>query len=459
MNLLPLAAAAVCLLAFVLWRAIEAPLPEDLRMPVEWDRPEPEFLENAANPGTLIPGVGKPSMLPGSWPQFRGAGRDNIVTVSKPLARTWPPEGPPVLWRIPLGDGYAGAAILNGRLYLVDYDLEKQEDAIRCLSLDDAREIWRYTYSVTVKRNHGMSRTVPAVNDRYVVAIGPMSHVTCLDAESGELVWKKDLVREHGTKTPMWYAGQCPLIEDDRVILAPGGEPLMMAVDLATGESIWETPGEEGLGMTHSSIVPMTFNGRRQYIYCATGGVVGVDAEDGRIVWRHPDWKIKIANIPSPIPVGEDRIFLSGGYDTGCAMVRLIDQDGAIAVEEIFRLEAPVFGSDQQTPILHKGHIYGVVPRGELVCLDLDGNRVWDSGVETRFELGPYLIADGLIFVLDGKKGALRLAEAVSTRYMQLAEANLFTSPHEVWGPMTLVEGRLILRDMTEMICIDVGGQ
>jgi len=394
----------------------------------------------------------------GSWPQFRGADRTNIVRDAGRLARSWPGESLRVLWKLEVGEGHAGAAIHNGRVYLVDYDREKQEDAIRCLSLTDGSEIWRYTYSGKIKRNHGMSRTVPAVNDDYVVAIGPKCHVHCLDAESGQLIWKMDMKDQFRAEVPPWYAEQCPLLEGDAVILAPGGDPLMMAVELCTGRILWKTPNPGGWGMTHSSAVPMDYNGSRQYIYCTTRGVAAVSARDGRILWTKPDRKMAMANVPSPVVVGEDPVFLSGGYNTGCVMIRLRGELDSIQTEEVFRLKHTVFGADQQTPILSKGHIYGVIPGGKLACLDLNGNRLWTSGGANRFGLGPFLLADGLLLVLHDQDGTLHLVEADPAGYRELARAKVLDG-HDAWGPMAMASGRLILRDLTQLVCIEVPQQ
>ena len=435
------------------------------------------FVEKPAAPlrnsGTTIPGPGVPSVLKGSWPQFRGGDGTNVVHEATDLARAWPESGPKVLWKLSVGEGHAGAAIQNGCVYLVDYDRDKEEDAIRCLSLDDAREVWRYTYSVKVKRNHGMSRTVPAVNDRYVVSLGPKCNVTCLEARTGKLVWKFDLVKEFGAKTPEWYAGQCPLIDGDEVILAPGGNPLMMAVELPTGRILWRTPnpvpppaGNPGgavavatgcWAMTHSSIVPMVYQGERQYLYCTTEGVVGVSAADGRILWRKPDWKVKPVMVASPLVIDGERVFLASGYNSGSVMVRIQpSRSGAgLDTEELFRLKSTVFGADQQTPILYDGHIYGVTPPGELACLDLNGNRLWGSGAAKHFGLGPFILADGLLFVLDDEAGTLHLVEARPDAYHELASAHLLEG-HDAWGPIAIAAGRLILRDLTTMVCIEL---
>ncbi|MHC4584824.1 MAG: outer membrane protein assembly factor BamB family protein [Planctomycetota bacterium] len=229
--------------------------------------------------GRLVKYDGVPADLTGAWPRFRGPNIDAISDDENiTLARSWPDEGPNVLWSVDVGEGYAGAAVLAGRVYILDYEQDNKADAVRCLSLDDGKEIWRYSYDVKIKRFHGMSRTVPAVTEKHIVTIGPKCHVTCLDSMTGEFRWMLNLVREYGTKVPQWYTAQCPLIEDGKAIIAPAGKVLMMAVDLDTGEIVWETPNEDGWVMTHSSIVPMEFNGKRFYIYCGgdtTSGGVG----------------------------------------------------------------------------------------------------------------------------------------------------------------------------------------
>jgi len=131
----------------------------------------------------------KPSALPGAWPWFRGPDRDGICHQSVPLAREWPEGGPEVLWTVELGPGHAGAAVWTGRVYVLDYDPENQADTLRCVSLDDGREIWHNGYPVVVMESHGMSRSVPAVADGCVVSIGPRCHVACWDAETGQCRW------------------------------------------------------------------------------------------------------------------------------------------------------------------------------------------------------------------------------------------------------------------------------
>jgi outer membrane protein assembly factor BamB len=391
------------------------------------------------------------------WPGFRGADLSNISREGKPLARTWPADGPPALWKLEVGEGFAAAAIWKGRVYFTDYDHKGQSDALRCHSLADGAELWRYAYPVRVKRNHGMSRTIPFVNGQVVVSLGPKCHLICVDAASGELRWKADLVERYNVEVPPWYAGQCPFVDGDRLILGTGGDALCVALDLATGNEVWKSPNPNRWQMTHSSITPVEFKGRKMYVYCASGGVAGVDARDGRILWETPDWKISMANIPSPLDIGEGRIFLSGGYNAGSMMIQLREEGDKFKVETLFRLKPNVFGATQQTPILYKNHILGVRPDGQLACLDLAGKPVWESGAANKYGLGPFMIAQDLLLVMNDD-GLLTLAEASVEAFKKLAQARVLHG-HDAWGPMALADGRLILRDMNQMVCLDVAAK
>jgi outer membrane protein assembly factor BamB len=425
------------------------------RLPGFDGTPEQMMLEGAraAVSGQLVTFDGVASKLSGSWPCFRGADFDNISRSDVGLAGDWAADGPAVLWSVDLGEGYAGPAVLNGRVYVVDYDMQVKADAVRCFSFDDGAEIWRYSYPVKIKRNHGMSRTVPAVNENFLVAMGPKCYVTCLDSQSGDYLWSIDLVNEYGTKVPLWYAGQCPVIEEGRAILAPAGEALMIAVDCETGQIVWESENPNDWEMTHSSIMPMDFAGEHFYVYCGGGGVAGVSADDGRILWQTDAWKMR-TNVPSPVVVGGGLIFLSAGYNQGCLMLQLNETNGQITAETIFRLEADVFGADQQTPIFYNGFIYGVRPDEQMVCLDVQGNVIWTSGPESKFGYGPFMIADDLMFIMNDE-GLLTLAQVSADGYEQLGQWKVLTG-HESWGPMAIASGRLIVRDFTTMVCLDV---
>jgi outer membrane protein assembly factor BamB len=456
--LIPGLLALAALAALALWFGHGPGKPVALRVPGTDQAPGSEAGSHA-NPvlaGKLTRGDGQPSDLSGAWPQWRGPNRDGVSTDSVPVMQSWQAPGPRELWAIDVGEGYAGAAIRDGRVYVMDYDREKRQDALRCLSLADGREIWRYAYPVSVKRNHGMSRTVPAISNQLLVAMGPKCHIVCLDPLSGELRWGLDLVRQYGTTVPPWYAGQCPLIDKASVILAPGGkDALLLAVDGETGKELWRTPNPHGWKMTHSSVVAMDFEGQRMYVYCANGGVVGVSAKDGSILWETTAWKISIATVPSPLILEGGRIFFTGGYNAGSLMVQLQKEGGHLAAKPVFKLEPETFGATQHTPILHEGHIYGVRADGKFVCLGLDGKVVWTSDSGQQFGLGGFILAHGLFFVMNDS-GLLRVIEATPEKYILRGQAQVLKG-RESWGPLALASGRLVARDLTRMVCLEVG--
>jgi len=454
---LPLMAMVLAVAALAFWWARQGDESIVERLPGADQSPGADGAA-AVNPilaGKLIPGNGQPASLPGLWPQFRGPNRDGISLETTPLARSWDATGPRQLWAVDCGEGYAGAVVREGRVYLMDYDYDKKQNVLRCLSLADGVEIWRYAYTMPVKRNHGMTRTVPAVSDNSVVAMDPKCHVLCLDAHTGQLRWAMNLVAEFGATIPPWYAGQCPLIDGQTVILAPGGhDALLAAVDLETGKTLWRAANPHDWKMTHSSVMPMEFGGQRFYVYCGSGGVAGISAKDGTLLWETAAWKISIATVPSPIVLDDGKILLAGGYNSGSLLLQLKEQGGKLVPETVWKLAPEVFGATQHTPIFHDGHLFGARPNGQFVCLGLDGKVLWSSPAGSAFEMGPFLLANGVFFVMSDS-GKLSLVEDSTTSFHLLAQAQVLQG-RESWGPMALAGGRLLARDYTRMVCLDV---
>jgi outer membrane protein assembly factor BamB len=265
-----------------------------------------------------------------------------------------------------------------------------------------------------------------------------------------------DLVRDFGATVPQWYSGQCPLVDDGKVILGVGStNALLIAVGISDGKVLWKSPNPRQWLMTHSSVVPMNFGGKRIYVYCGSHGVAGVSADDGSLLWDTVDWKISIATIPSPVILEGGRIFLCGGYNAGSLMLQLKEDAGRIYPKILFRLGPEVFGATQQTPIYYNQHLFGVRPDGQFVCLDLNGKVIWTSGTSRQFGLGPFLLANGVIFAMNDS-GRLSLLTASTENYQLLAEAQVLNG-RESWGPLALAANRLLARDFTRMVCLEVG--
>lgn len=462
--LIPLA--AMLFLLFCWWLFVDPTRQFAVSMPGEDNKGVDSTIYEAVQIGENFQLFGtSDSKLKGTWTRFRGADFDNIVKNSQPLKSSWTGNQPEIMWSVELGEGHAGPAVYEGKVYLMDYDEEKREDALRCFALEDGKELWRRSYKVSLKRNHGMSRTVPAVTADYVLTIGPRCHVMCVRRETGDLVWGLDMVEKYQAEVPLWFTGQCPLIDGDKAILAPAGSAVMVAVEMATGNILWETPNPGGIIMSHSSILPWTFNGKKMYVYSAVGAVIGVSAEgddEGKILWQSTAWNHAVV-APAPVCFPDGKVFLTAGYGAGSMMIKVSASGGNYTVDVLNEF-SPKDGMacEQQTPVIWDGLMYAIQPkdagplRNQLVCVSPDDvtKIIWTSGKDSRFGLGPYLIADKKMFILSDD-GTLTMIKPDSKSYVQLAQKKLFDG-HDAWAPMAIADGRLLLRDANKMYCVNI---
>jgi outer membrane protein assembly factor BamB len=392
----------------------------------------------------------------GDWPQFRGPQRDNISKETG-LARKWPAGGPKKLWSVPVAQGYAGAAIVDGRVYHNDYDEAKSEWCINCRNFSDGKLLWQFREAREIRPNHAITRTVPAVDGNFVFSLDPKAVLHCLDVKTGKQLWRKSLVADYKATIPPWYNGQCPLMEADRLIIATGGAAILVALDKATGNDIWRTPNPDKLLMSHASVMPATIAGVRQYLYGTLKGPLGVSAADGKLLWEYSR-KFNVAVAPSPISVNNELVFMTGSYDAGSVMVRVKKTGNAFQADPVFDMKNNEWNSELHTPVVYKNCMFAVgkKKRGLFTCLTLDGKEAWTSEDKASFGLGSYILADGRFFVMEGDTGILRMIEASTAGYKELDSAQVLSGP-EVWGPMAVSGGKMVLRDLTKMICIDLG--
>lgn len=456
-----------CIIVFVYWFLYNPVKEFTLSLPGKDNRPElPEGAQEIIKIGaSFIEYDTHTSELRGKWTRFRGADFDNINKEKIPLINNWG-AGPKIIWEVDLGEGHAAPVIYNGKVYILDYVEQRRTDALRCFSLETGEELWSRWYMVKVKRNHGMSRTVPAITDKYLVTIGPRCHVMCVNPETGEFLWGKDLVKEYGTEVPFWYTGQCPIIVNDIAIFAPGGSSLMIGVDCATGEVVWETPNPDGWKMSHSSIIPMTFMGKKMFIYFAVGGLCGISAEGddiGQILWKTTAF---VPNViaPSPVILDNGRIYVTAGYGAGAALFQL-QKNGTTYSAELIKNYRPADGitSEQQTPIYIGGRLFSILPkdaagmRNQFVCVDENDcqNILWASGKDEKFGLGPYILADNKFFILNDD-GTLYIAKFNWNAFELLDKYKIIDEGQDAWGPIAIADGYLLMRDSKKLVCINV---
>lgn len=476
-NLVVISVAVVLTGLLIWWIAgdhLVVPLSE--RVPGTDNRPKQVPRPDSVIIGQFFDSLGKfDEVVPGEWPRFRGADFDNISQDTTPLADSWDSAGPPVLWKIQLGEGYAGPVVKNGRVYLLDYNERRKADMLRCFSLKSGTELWRRWYYVDLKRNHGYSRTVPCVTDKYLVTIGPRSHVMCLEPVTGKLLWTIGMDKEYrvpgkekGRITPDFYTGQCPLIDNNVAVLAPGGKALMIGVRCSDGMVLWKTPNPDSIRMSHGSIMPMVLLGKRMYIYNGIGGVCGVSAEEadkGQLLWETTDWS-PATTAASPIQLNDNEIAVFGSYGAGGARIK-ISFNGSYYSATVTEKHTASEGmsSDQQTPVITGDFIWTVMPENagtlkkQLVCYSKSNllKPLWTSGKNRRFGrgLGPYIVSGNKMFLLDDDANLFlfKLEGSNAT----LVSSHRITEGTESWGPMALAGNLLLLRDSRNLVCLNIG--
>ncbi len=404
--------------------------------------------------------------VPGTnWPRFRGGQFDNINKENVRLVSKLGDPAAHILWKLGLGEGHAAPAVYDGRVYLLDYDEVKKEDALRCFSLLKGEELWRRGYHVHLKRNHGLSRTIPAVTKDYVLTIGPRCQVMCCSRSSGAFLWGFDLGREFQAEVPFWYTGQCPLIDNDTAVIAVGGKSLVIGVDCKTGKKAWETPNPHNWKMSHASLIPMTLAGQKMYVYCAIGGVCGIAAGGpgpGKILWETTAFAPSVV-APSPVVMDEGRIFVSAGYGAGSALLQVTGSNGKFTVKVLQKLKPQEgLASEQQTPVYYGGYLYGILPkdagalRNQFVCCKGNDCKsiLMNSGKTERFGLGPYIFADGKFFILNDD-GELTIAKASPAGFTVLDKTRIIDG-QDSWGPIAITGGYLLMRDSKTLVCLDI---
>jgi outer membrane protein assembly factor BamB len=286
----------------------------------------------------------------------------------------------------------------------------------------------------------------------------------CVKAKSGELLWTLDLTKEYQTEVPLWYTGQCPLIDDSIAVIAPGGSSFMPGINCRDGNIVWETPNPNSWKMSHSSIIPMHFFQKKVYVYCAVGGIAGVSAEgadQGEILFESGAFNQSVI-APSPVRISRNRIFVTAGYGAGSMMFKVSKSQNTFSIQPTQRINVKKgLASEQHTPIYFKDHLFAILPkdagqyRNQFACVHSDdcSKIVWSSGPENRFGLGPYILADETFYILNDN-GNLTVAECSIYNYKVFSKIQLAESI-DAWGPIALTSGMFIMRDTDKMVCFD----
>jgi outer membrane protein assembly factor BamB len=381
------------------------------------------------------------------WPQFRGANRDGVSRETGLLAR-WPKGGPEVLWSVPLGSGFSGLSVVGGRIYTM-YG-SGQDEFVAGFDASNGKQIWRVRVDSLWKSRWGDGpRSTPTVDGETLFALSAKGKLYALSAADGAERWSRDLEKDYRATPPQWGVSTSPLVEKDLLVLDVGGESgaSVVALSKKTGEEVWRSQDDKP---GYSTPIAITAGGSRQIVLLTGRNLISVAAEDGSLLWRVP-WQTSYdVNAATPVFIPPDRVFVSTGYDVGAAVYRIESgQDGA-GVTEIWKNRE--MKNKFSSSVLYDGHLYGF-NESTLKCIDAaTGETKWQ---QRGFGFGSLIYADGRLIVL-GDDGLLALVEASSKAYQERGRAQVFQG--KTWTLPTLVDGKLYLRDLNELIALDVSG-
>jgi outer membrane protein assembly factor BamB len=406
------------------------------------------------------------SAVAADWPWIYGPKRDN-TSDQKGLLRTWPKEGPKVLWTTPVGLGFGGPAVSGGKVYLLDRN-EEVGDKLRVFDFATGKELWSFDYKAPGAFMFAGSRTTPTIDGDLVYTSGPMGDLYAISTTTRKPVWQKNIWKDFGggAELPRWAIVQNPLVYGDLLIVAPQTPQTgVVAYDKKTGALKWKSPALSGVpGYVSPSIIKVAGEDHVVMITGSVGrgrtardgSVSGLDPRSGKVLWTYTGWQC-IIPVPQPVDAGDGRILITGGYGAGTAMIKVAKKgEGSYAVSELFK--NPDFGAHTQPPILHGDHFYSHYTINErsdgLVAMGLDGKIKWKTDQQPPFVRGGAILADGLLLTTDGNT-KLYLVDPNPAGFKPIASV-VVLEPGDNWAPLALVDGKLLIRGQKEMKVLQV---
>lgn len=405
---------------------------------------------------------------PQNWNQYLGPNRNNSIGET-PIATSWPKEGPEKLWEVELGPGYGGASIFENEVFILDR-VKGESDILRCFDLETGKEKWSFEYEAKGELPYPGSRIVPYVDKDFVYCVGPHGHMHCINKKTQQAVWSHNLMEEFEAKLPRWGFSQSPVLYNDLVIVAPQGALAgVTAFDKTSGELVWKSRALTGHNW-HISPLLASYEGTDQVVIVSPYDrkdstyiheVVSFDANTGEELWTY-DGLESFSTIAPPVIVGENKLFLTqcsykDQYSPISILLEIGKEGEKFSVSEVFNTE--VAGCKMHPGIVVDEHIY-LNDNGkpnELVCLNMAGERIWEKKSAPNFEMGSMILVNGLIINQNGKNGDIHLIQPSPEGYKELGKATFFDSKKsQAWAPMAFSQGKLLVRDMEKMVCVNL---
>jgi outer membrane protein assembly factor BamB len=404
------------------------------------------------------------------WPQWRGPNRDD-VSKEKGLLKTWPKEGPKLLWTFEnAGVGFSGPAVVGDRLYTMG----GREDTSFVFALDvkTGGELWACPIGKTFRNGWGDGpRGTPTVDGDSLYALDGQGELICVDIKSGKKRWSTNMSKDlHGEMMSGWGYSESVLVDGDQVVCCPGGKDgTVAALDKKTGKVKWRSK-ELTDKATYSSLVPVEIGGIRQYVQLTQkekdkGAIVAVAAKDGKLLWYYSRPGYNMAVIPTPI-VHEDYVYATAGYSAGCDLLKVSRAGDKFEAKQLYSKENRKNMKNQHGGVVLVGDfVYGFSDYQGWVCQKLmTGDNVWENKTN-KVERGSLTCADGYLYCYAESTGEASLVAAnpkaldLKGKFKIPRETKIPRQAGHIWTHPVVANGHLFLRDQDLIFCYDVRSQ
>jgi outer membrane protein assembly factor BamB len=386
----------------------------------------------------------------GDWPQILGPHRSGHADHER-LSESWPPAGPKVAWRYPLGSGYAGAAVVGD--WVVVFHRVGSNERVECLSAAAGKSQWKADFQATYKGGIDPDtgpRCVPLLANGVAYCFGAGGDLYAVALESGKKLWTRSLYADYHGDEGYFGAGSTPVLVGGRLLVNVGGRGAgIVALDPANGKTIWNASDEAA---SYSSPAAADIGGKPQAVFITRMNCVSADPQTGNVEKLFAFGKRgPTVNAATPLIVG-DKLFVTSSYSVGAELASL-------SGKEIWSSDDRM-SSQYATPVEKDGFVYGIHGRedvgvAELRCIELASGKVrWSK---TGFGVA-HLILAGDKLLLQKTDGEIALAAADPGSYRQLALAQVAKGPTRALPGLS--RGRLLVRSGSgggELVCLDVG--
>jgi outer membrane protein assembly factor BamB len=399
----------------------------------------------AASPGQT---AAAPATARNYWTNFRGPRRDGKYDEAS-VSTNWPANGLPVLWKQPVGVGHASFVVADGKAYTIEQ--RRSQEVVAAYDINNGHELWTQKWNAEYTDSTGDGpRATPTWDQGRLYALGATGELRCLDANSGTVIWGKNILNDNQSKNLPWAQAASPLIVDDKVVVLPGGAngKSVVAYNKMTGAPVWKV-----LDDPQAYVSPMLVElaGRRQIVVVSSYRVVGLAPENGALLWSYSWGTDNGINVSQPVIVDRNRFFISSGYGKGAALVEVKGSGNSYTASTIW--ENKNMKNKFNSSVLHNGYVYGL-DEGILVCLDVNtGERKWKDG---RYGYGQVVLA-GNHLIVTSDQGDVALVNASPDKYTEVARFTALSG--QTWNYPAIASGKLLVRNSNEMAAFDISGK